>query len=272
MAECHRPMMGIALFKQYMAIEAAHFPDGKYADAAEAAGGHGQHFALGDIAAKIALAIALEPEEGNIAGGNIPFQGAPGEIRFAARRLQQTMLNELIFHRPLRAHLAGGRIAAMEAHEGIGELIIKFPLNLCRIQRSGHGIIDIQQRYRIPGNAGADIFGKRAVNIHLAGHRDPPGCQPGIDIAGLKAKGLRESGPAFIRKGHEFPIALVAFRPIQQRQFKLGHALQQIIVIFALAHFLFHILADSPDARIFGMGLIAHQQIQFAVFFHFHPH
>ena len=42
--------------------------------------GPGPGLALGDIGPEDALAVALETVEGDVTGGNIPFQGAPGEI------------------------------------------------------------------------------------------------------------------------------------------------------------------------------------------------
>ncbi len=108
MAEGHRAVVGVALLDQYMAVEPAHLVDGEHADAAKAAGLDGQHLALGDVGAQIALAVALEAVEGDVRGRNVRLQGAAGEVGVAVLGLQQAVLNELVFHRPVGAQLAGG--------------------------------------------------------------------------------------------------------------------------------------------------------------------
>ena len=116
--EGHGAVVGIALLDEDMAVEPAHLRNGEHADAAEGAGGHRQHLALGDVGAEVALAVALEAVEGDIAGGDVTLQGAPGEVRRAAV-LQQAVLDQLVLHRAAAAHLAAGGVAAVEAHEGV---------------------------------------------------------------------------------------------------------------------------------------------------------
>ena len=65
MVEGHSTVMGIALLHQHVTIEAAHFLDGKDADAAEGTGGNVQHFAFGDVGAEVAFAVALQAIEGD---------------------------------------------------------------------------------------------------------------------------------------------------------------------------------------------------------------
>ena len=115
-------MMGIALFDEHMAIEAAHFRDGEDADAAEGLGGHRQDLALGDVGPQLPVAGALEAEEGDVAIGNVALQSAAGEVRGAAV-FQQAVLDQLILHAAL-LELAQGGVAAMEAHEGVRELVL----------------------------------------------------------------------------------------------------------------------------------------------------
>ena len=55
---------------------------------------------------------------------DVAFQGAAGEIGVAAGGLQQAVLDELVLHGAVTAHLAGRGVAAVEAHEGVGELVI----------------------------------------------------------------------------------------------------------------------------------------------------
>ena len=94
--------------------------------------------------------------------------------------------------------------------------------------------------------------------------------QAAVHIAGLKAELGRESRPALVGKGHILLAALVGFGPIQQGQFELGHAGQQVGVILALAHLGGHVGADLGDAGVVGVLFISHQQVQLGVFFHFH--
>ena len=134
MVEGDRAVMRVALAHQHVAVEAAHFGDGEHADAAEGAGGHGQHFAFCHIGAQLPVGSALQPEEGDLAGGDVALQGAAGEVRVRAGGLQQAVLDELVLHGPVGAQLAAGGVAAVEAHEGVGQLvvIIKFALDLLR--------------------------------------------------------------------------------------------------------------------------------------------
>ena len=97
----------------------------KDADAAEGPGGHGQDLALGDVGAELALAVALQAIEGDVRGGNVALKGAAGEVGIAADRLQQAVLDQLVLDGAVAAHLAGGGVAAVEAHEGVGQLVVK---------------------------------------------------------------------------------------------------------------------------------------------------
>ena len=157
----------------------------------------------------------------------------------------------------------------MEAHEGVLDVVVELPGDVLVIDVLRHGVIDIQQRHRVAGDAGADVLAKRAVDIHLAGHGNPPGSQAGVDIAGLKAELLREGGPALVGKGHILPGALVLLRPVQQRQLKLCHALQKIGIDLAV-HFVLHIGNNLGNPLVTGMGFVGHQQIQLGVFFDLH--
>ena len=272
MAEGHRPVVGIALLDEHMAVEAAHLRDGEHADAAEGAGGHGQHFAFCHIGAQLPVGSALQPEEGDLAGGDVALQGAAGEVRVRAGGLQQAVLDELVFHCPVGAQLAAGGVAAVEAHKGVGELVVVAELapDLGLVHRGGHGVVDVKQCDGVAGDAHADVLGEGAVDVHLAGHGDAPGGQAGVDVAGLEAELAGEGRPTFVGKGHILAAALVVFRPIQQGQLKLGHALQHVGVVLALAHFLGHVGAHIRDAGIFRVLLVGDQQIQLGVFLNLH--
>ena len=157
----------------------------------------------------------------------------------------------------------------MEAHEGVLDIVVKLAGNVLVVDVLGHGVIDVQQGDGVAGDAGTDVLAQSAVNIHLAGHRDTPGGQAGVHIAGLKAELLGEGGPALVGKGHILPGTLVLLGPIQQGQLKLSHPLQQV-GIGALAHLLLHVGHHLGDALVTGVGLVGHQQIQLGVLLHFH--
>ena len=106
-AEGDRAVVRIALFEQHVAIEAAHFGDGEYADAAEGVRAHVEHLALGHIGAQRALAVALQAVEGHVARGQVALERAAGKVRFAAGGLEQAVLDQLIANRAAVAQLAG---------------------------------------------------------------------------------------------------------------------------------------------------------------------
>ena len=213
MAEGHGAVMGIALFDEHMAVETAHFGDGKDADAAEGLGGHRQDFALGDVGPQLPVAGALETEEGDVAIGNVALQSAAGEVRGAAV-FQQAVLDELVLHAAL-LQLAKGSVAAVEAHEGVSELVLASGGNAFLIEVFRHGIVDIQQGHGIAADAEADVLAEGAVDIHFTGYRNAPAHHAAVHIAGLKAEFLGESGPALVSKSHVLTGAFVLLHPVQ---------------------------------------------------------
>ena len=160
----------------------------------------------------------------------------------------------------------------MEAHEGVVELVVvvELALNLGLVHGGGHGVVDVQQGDGVAGDAHADVLGEGAVDVHFAGHGDAAGGQAGVDIAGLKAELAGEGRPTFVGEGHILAAALVVLSPIQQSQLKLGHALQHVGVILALAHFLGHVGAHIGDAGVAGVLLVGDQQVQLGVFLNLH--
>ena len=180
------------------------------------------------------------------------------------------MLNQLILHRAAVAQLALRRVSAVEAHEGIGQRVIEPAANVLFIDVAGHGVVDVQQRHRVAGNARADVFAQRAVNVHLARHGNAARGQTAVDKAGFEAELPRERRPALVGERDVLPRALVRLRPVQQRQLKLRHALVQVGVIPSLAHLLRHIGAHLGDAPVARVGMIADQQVELAVLFNFH--
>ena len=148
--------------------------------------------------------------------------GAAGEVGIAAGRLQQTVLDELILNGTVVAHLAGRGVAAVEAHEGIGQAVIKLACDVLIVNVLGHAVVDVQQGNGIAGSAHADVLGQSAVDINFAGNGDAAAYQAGVDIAGLKAELRGECRPALVSKSNVLLAALVCICPVQQGQLKLS--------------------------------------------------
>ena len=270
MCEGDRTVMRVALLDQHVAVEAAHLRDREDADAAEAAGGHRKDFAFRDVGAQVTVGVALQAVEGDLGRSDIALERAAGEVRFAAV-FQQAVLDQLILDGPVGAHLAGRGVAAVEAHEGVGEDIGELAGDLSVEELLRDTVVDVQQRDGVIGHAGAHVFGQGAVDIHFAAHRNAAGGQAGVDVAGFEAELLREGRPALVGKGHELAGALVRFRPVQQGQFKLRHAREHIrVAVAADAQFLRHIIADGGDAFVTGVFFVGDEEVQFTVLFHFH--
>ena len=149
--ESNRAVVGIPLLDQHMTVEPAHLRDREDADAAEGAGGNRQDLAFRDVGAQSALTVALESVEGDLTGSDVAFQGAPGEVGLAVHGLQQTVLDQLVLDAAAAAHLAAGGIAAVEAHEGLLDIVGELAGNVLVVDILGHGVVDIQQSHGIRG-------------------------------------------------------------------------------------------------------------------------
>ena len=90
MTEGDSAVVRIALLNQHMAVETSHLRDGEDTNAAERTGLDRQDFALGDVAAKHAVGVALEAVECDLARCKVGLERAAGEVRRAA------VLNEFI--------------------------------------------------------------------------------------------------------------------------------------------------------------------------------
>ena len=88
MAERHGAVVRISLLDENVSVEAAHLRDGEHADTAETSGGHRQDFAFCDVGAENTFAVALQTEEGDVAGGDVAFQSSSGEVRLGSFRLK----------------------------------------------------------------------------------------------------------------------------------------------------------------------------------------
>lgn len=74
--ERHCAVVREVLLDEHMAVEAAHFRDGEYADGTEGVGWYVQHFALCNVCAQLGVGRALETEERDVARGDVAFERA----------------------------------------------------------------------------------------------------------------------------------------------------------------------------------------------------
>ena len=95
----------------------------------------------------------LETVEGNLAWFDVAFQGAIGD--FSWERPRHDLL---VFHLWMAEKLRAG-VAAMEAHEGIAELVVELTLDVFLVEFFRQGVVDVEKGNDILGNAGADVFG-----------------------------------------------------------------------------------------------------------------
>ena len=175
------------------------------------------------------------------------------------------MLNELVLDGAVGAELAARGVAAVEAHEGIGEGVVELALDVLLIEVGGDGVVDVEQGDGVAGDAHADVLAERAVDVDLAADGDAAADEAAVHVAGLEAELLREGGPALVGEGDELPRALVLLGPVEQGDLELRHALAHLGIVAALAHLLGHVLADGGDALVAGVGLVGHEQVELAV-------
>ncbi len=158
----------------------------------------------------------------------------------------------------------------MEAHEGVAQAVGELTLDIRRVEVRGDRVVDVEQGDRLAGDAGADVFAHRAIDIHLAGHGVSLGSHAAVDVAGLEPELLGERGPALVGKYDILARAAVLLGPIEQGELKLRHAGQQVrIAVAAGAQLGGHVLHHSGNARVAMMGLVGHQQIQLGVLLDF---
>ena len=196
-------MVWIMFLDQHVTVEAAHFGNGEDTDAAERACRDVEHLTLSDVSTELTLAVALQTIERDLTGSNVTFKGATREVGRAAI-LQQTVLNELELDGTVGAHLAGRRVATVEAHKRIRETILVAVLlhDVLIVDILRCRVVDVEQRHCISAGAQADILRQGTVDVYLAGHGDTARYQTGVDVARLKSEFLGESGPALVGKSH----------------------------------------------------------------------
>ena len=98
MSESNCTVVRISLLNQNMAIESAHFGDSEYCDTAEGTGRNVEDLTLCNVAAELALGIALKSVEGDFRRSDVAFKSTSGEVRLAALGLKKSVLDELILN------------------------------------------------------------------------------------------------------------------------------------------------------------------------------
>ena len=81
LAKGHRPVVGEALGDKHMAVETPQLVDRHNTYATKGIGCRGENLPLGDIGLEGGVRIAVEPEEGERPGDDVPLQGTLGIIR-----------------------------------------------------------------------------------------------------------------------------------------------------------------------------------------------
>ena len=158
----------------------------------------------------------------------------------------------------------------MEAHERLVQAIREFSGDGALVHLCGHGIVDVQKRHRFSRQAGSDVFGQRAVNIHLARYAIAHRRQPRIDIARHKSEFRLERRPALVRHHNVFRAAAVCFNPVHQRQLVLRKPRQHAGHPIALAEFLFHFANLFRNAFVALVLTVGDEQIQLRILLNVH--
>ena len=269
MREGDGTVVRIVLLDEHVTIEAAHLRNSEDTDATEGACRHVEHLALSDVGAEHTLGVALHAVECDLARSNVALQCATCEVRLATV-LQQTVLDELVLDGTSGAHLAGWCVAAVEAHEGVGELVVVLADDVLIVDILGYRVVDVEQGDGVVAQAHADVLRERTVDVHLAGHGDATAHQTGVDIAGLETELAWEGRPALVGEGHILAGALVLLSPVEQCQLKLRHAAAEVGIVLALAHLGSHILADVVDTRVVLVLLVSHEEVELRVLLNLH--
>ena len=163
--------------------------------------------------------------------------------------------------------LAGAGISAVEAHEGVGELIIELALDGLVIHIMRNRIIDIQQRGLVSADAQTDVLREGSVDINLAGDRNSPSHETAVDIAWNELEHVLEGRPALSGQRDILSVSLVLLDPVKQRQLVSRKLLQhRWLLALCIPHLLRHIRDDLRDSLVVLVLLIGLKQIQLGLF------
>ena len=240
MSECDRRVVGIVLFDENVPVEPAHLGDAEDADRTEGSRLDGEDFALCDVGAELRVGCRLDPVDRDLAGCDVALERAVGN--FLRKRAGHDLL---VLHLTER-ELARCSVAAVEAHECVGELVVvvELALDLGVVHVLRDGVVDVEERDGIVADDGADVLGKCAVDIDFTCYGNAPLCKAAVDEAGNESELRLECGPALACDCDILPRALVVSYPVEECQLILCELAQDLGLLVAAAEFLCHIVYD----------------------------
>ncbi len=160
----------------------------------------------------------------------------------------------------------------MEAHEGILQRVRELALDRLLVHVLRDGVVDVEQGHHVVRDAGADVLGKRSVDIDFAGDRDSAACQAAVDVAGNKSELCLERRPAFACDRDIFAVALVSLDPVKQGQLVLRQLRQDLRDLVARTELRRHIRDDLRDARIVSVLVVSLEEVKFGVLLYLDAH
>ena len=208
MTECYCAMMREAFLNQNMTIESAHFRNGKDADGTKGTCCHRKDFALSHISTKLIVCCALQTVKCDVTRFDITFKST------LCYFFRQCSCHDLLVLHLAERQLAGGCIAAVEAHKCIFLSIVIFALDSAVVHIRRDRIVDIQQCNSILADNRSDELTECTVNIHFAGYRNALRCQTAVHITWHKTELCLECRPAFACQCYILAIATMLFDPV----------------------------------------------------------
>ena len=187
----------IALLDEHVAIEAAHLRNSEDTDTTERACRNVEHFTFCDVRAEVALRVALQAIECDVAGCDVALESTTSEV-WLATVLEQTVLNELILDLAVRAHLALRSVTAVEAHEGVGELVAVLADDVLVVDVLWYRVVDVEQSNCVVACAHTDVLRESTVDVNLAGTRNTAAYETAVYVARLETELAWECRPALV--------------------------------------------------------------------------
>ena len=242
------------LSDQPVTVESAHFLNRKYTDAAKALCCHRKYLTFRCIGTKLVVGSGLQTVECDLARNNVALDRSIAPI-LRMRPCHNSLIGQMRIGK-----LGGAGVSAVEAHEGIGELVIEAAPDGLIVHVVRHGVVDIQQGHFILAHAKTDVLGKCSVDINFAAYRDTLFHQAAVHIARYKFEHILECRPAFCRHGNIFAIALMLLCPVEKRQLIGCQFFKHITAL--RVHFLCHIFDNFRNSLVIDMFLIGFEQVQ----------
>ena len=86
----------------------------------------------------------------------------------------------------------------MEAHEGIGQLIVVLAYDVLVIDVLRYRVVDVEQCHSIVRCAHTDVLRQSTIDINLASYRDATAYQTAVHVARLETELAWEGWPALV--------------------------------------------------------------------------